>query len=276
MNGPVIGECKLCLRDPVVLENSHFLSAGIYRQLRDENGANPNPWLVTSRSAVQTSRQMTAHLLCRDCEKRFSNGGERWVLTRCSKKDGTFPLASVLSSRIPDLSSSESQTKVYFAARIPKIDISALAYFAASIFWRGSIYGWDTDGSVPVKLGPFPEQFRRYRMGSGPFPLDSRLWIAVREGKKFDRVTYPPCGGRIDKVHVYKFPMPGLAFTLTVSKNIPDTFKNMCFVSGPGNPIVVTPVVEELILRDAVKLYQRTQRVYSSRRDDSDHTFRMS
>lgn len=258
MNNPVIAQCKLCLHDKQ-LRNSHFLSAGIYRELRDDHGGNPNPWVVTSKSAVQTSRQMRAHLLCHDCEQRLSRLGESWVLAHCLRKDGTFPLASLQSSRIPDVFSPGNPTKIYCAAGIPEIDISALTYFAASIFWRGSIHGWNTDDSVPVKLGPFQEQFRAYLMGLAPFPKDSRLWIALREGEKFDRLTYPPYGGRVDTFRVYKFPMPGLAFTLMVSKNIPLSYKDMCFVRGPGNPIIVTPVVEQFILRDALKLYTRTQ-----------------
>lgn len=265
MNGAVIGECRLCLRNGVRLQRSHFLSAGIYRQLRDDTEDNPNPWLVTGNSAVQTSRQMTAPLLCRDCEQRFSKLGEDWVLAHCLKKDGNFPLASILSSRAPDVSSPGKPTRIYFAAGIPAIDVPAIAYFAASVFWRGSIYGWNTDGSVPVKLGPFQEQFRSYLMGSASFPSDSRLWVAVREGGRVDRLTYPPYGSRVDKVRVYKFPMPGLAFTLIVSRNIPAAYREMCFVYGPRNPIIVTPVVEQFIWSDAVKLYRKARAHLSPR-----------
>ena len=68
-------QCKLCLRKVSQLEGSHFLSAGIYRILRDETEKNLNPWLLTPTTAVQTSRQMKARLLCRDCEQRFSELG---------------------------------------------------------------------------------------------------------------------------------------------------------------------------------------------------------
>jgi hypothetical protein len=50
-------QCKLCLRKASQLEGSHFLSAGIYRTLRDETEKNPNPWLLPPTTAVQTSRQ---------------------------------------------------------------------------------------------------------------------------------------------------------------------------------------------------------------------------
>ncbi len=146
-------QCRLCLRDVANLEDSHYISAGIYRILRDETEKNPNPWLVTKKTAVQTSRQMTAPLLCSECEQRFSKHGETWVLGHCLRKDGSFPLASILAARIPDVWSNETATRIYHASGISEINISALAYFAASIFWRGSIHPWNDDGSIPVQSG---------------------------------------------------------------------------------------------------------------------------
>jgi hypothetical protein len=62
-----------------------------------------------------------------------------------------------LASRTPDVASVTNVTKIYFASKVPEIDVYALAYFAASIFWRGSIHPWNDDGSVPVDLGPFQD-----------------------------------------------------------------------------------------------------------------------
>jgi hypothetical protein len=176
-------QCKLCLQNVASLEDSHFLSAGIYRVLRDEREKNPNPWLLTKTTAVQTSRQMTAPLLCRACEQHFSKYGENWVLGHCLRKDRSFPLASILASKTPDVSSDKTTTRIYYASTIPEINISALAYFAASIVWRGSIHPWNDDGSIPVRLGPFQEQFRQYLMGLESFPKDCSLSVVVREGK---------------------------------------------------------------------------------------------
>ena len=250
-------QCKLCLQNVASLEDSHFLSAGIYRALRDEREKNPNPWLLTKTTAVQTSRQMTAPLLCRACEQRFSKYGENWVLGHCLRKDRSFPLASILASKTPDVSSDKTTTRIYYASTIPEINISALAYFAASIFWRGSIHPWNDDGSIPVRLGPFQEQFRQYLVGLEPFPKDCSLSVVAREGKEIDRLTYAPIGKREDNVHVYKFPMPGLGFALVVSKNIPQNYREKCFVHGPGNPIVVTTLIEKFLMDDAVKMGQQ-------------------
>jgi len=205
---------------------------------------------------------MKAPLLCFDCEQRLCKNGESWVLAHCLKKDRTFPLAaSILAASSPDLSSDETTTKIYYASGIPAINIDAISYFAASMFWRGSIHPWNEDGTCPVRLGPFEEHFRRYLMGLQPFPKDCALWVAVRQRREIDRLTYAPFGERQGNMHVYKFPMPGLAFMTVVSKNIPANFRDRCFVQGRGNPIIVTEVVETLVIADAVKMRQRAYQV---------------
>ena len=79
-------QCQLCLNRVAKLENSHFLSKGIYKRLRDDQEKNPNPYQITPKGAIQTSKQMTARLLCRACEQRFCKFGEAWVLRHCLQK----------------------------------------------------------------------------------------------------------------------------------------------------------------------------------------------
>jgi hypothetical protein len=244
------------LKSETILKDSHFLPAGIHKRLRDKNEKNPNPWVVSKKTAVQSSRQKTAHLLCFDCEQRFSKYGENWVLGHCLQQDGSFPLASILASKTPDVSSNNNPTRIYYASKIPEISISALAYFAASMFWRGSVCAWDEDGSIPVRLGPFQEQFRQYLMNMDlkAFPEDCSLLVVVREGKEIDRLTYTPIGERKGNFYAYKFPMPGLAFILAVSKNLPTNYRQASFVHGFGNPLIVTTFMEKLIEDDLVKM----------------------
>ena len=160
------------------------------------------------------------------------------------------------------MSSKDSSARVYYAAKIPEIDISALAYFGASIFWRGSIYPWNEDGSTPVRLGPFQEQFRQYLIlaNLAAFPKDCSLWGTVREGKEVSRLTHPPVGQRQGNFHIYRFPMPGLAFALTVSKNIPVLYREGCFVHAPGNPIIVTTLIEKFLEDAALRMLRQNRR----------------
>jgi hypothetical protein len=250
----VSGQCRLCLRNNVVLRDSHFLSKGIYKILRDPTAKIPDPFHITPSTSLQTSKQLKHHLLCETCECRLNGNGETWVLGKCLHRDGTFPLAHMLSRTNPDLAAAGNPTKLYYANRIPSISVSSLAYFGASIFWRGSIHPWNEDGSFPVILGPFQERFRRYLVGEESFPTDACLWVAVREGKGLDRLTHVPTLVRVDGLHAYKFPMPGLAFTLIVSKNIPARLRTLCIVHGPASPIVVTSILEDWLAQDAVRL----------------------
>jgi hypothetical protein len=236
----------------VDLRESHFIPAGVYKILRDDVEKNPHPWVLTDRSAVQTSRQMTASLLCGDCEQLFSRNGERWVLGNCLKRNGTFPLRTLVASQTPVASSPETQ--VYYAAAIPDVNIPALSYFALSIFWRGSVHAW-RQRTVHYDLGPFQEKFRQYLVGATSFPTDCALLVALRSGKDIDRLTYPPIGSRRDGHHVYKFPMPGLGFSIAVGRNIPQNIRDYCLVNGPGNPIIVTNMIEDSLKQDAAKLF---------------------
>jgi|ERR1700692_858164 hypothetical protein len=256
---PAIGQCELCLQKDAQLQESHFLSKGIYKILRDRKAKNPNPFLITKTTSVQTSRQLKRYLFCQVCEDCLNRNGEAWVLKHCLQNDGRFPLANVLALRDPNLQSPDNPTRVYYAAEIPEIRIPCLAYFAASIFWRGSVYPWNEDGSTPVELGPFQERFRRYLIGEESFPREACLWVAVREGKNVDRLTHVPMGVRRDGLHAYKFPMPGLAFTLIVGKNIPAKHRALCLVHGSGNPVVVTPILEEWLAQGAARLLQRVR-----------------
>jgi hypothetical protein len=262
----VIGTCKLCLQNDVVLQDSHFLSKGIYKILRDEGARNKDPFLITKAAIVQTSRQLKRHLLCGPCEIRLNKGGENWVLRHCLQNDGRFLLAEKLAYAKPVMSAPENSTRIYSAALVPGIDVAQISYFAASIFWRGSIYPWNDDGSIPVQLGPFQERFRRYLMGEEPFPKHACLWVAVREGKGIDRLTHVPMGARIGELHAYKFPMPGLAFTLLVSRNVPAKNRSICFDCGPGNPIIVTPVLEGWLTQQAARAVQGAKNASSIRR----------
>jgi len=250
----VLGKCRLCLQDGVELQDSHYLSKGIYKRLRSEDAKNPHPVLITKAKTIQKSSQLKAHLLCKVCEDRLNSGGESWVLRHCLQADGAFPLRDILLGRRPDLDAAGQPTKMYAGAGIPEMSVGEVAYFAASIFWRGSIYCWNEDGSVPIDLGPFQERFRRYLLGDEPFPKAATLWVTVREGGGVQQLTFTPLQERIDGLYTCKFPMPGLAFLLIVSKNTPTNSRSLCFVHGPGNPIFLTPLLEPLLLQEALKM----------------------
>jgi hypothetical protein len=250
----VVGKCKLCLQDEVELQDSHYLPKGIYKRLRSEKAQQRHPILITKTKTLATSWQLRRRLFCKACEDRLNSGGEAWILKHCLQADGAFPLRDILSGLAPDLQSPGVPTKIYFAKRIPEISVAKIAYFAASIFWRGSVHGWNEDGSVPIDLGPFQERFRKYLLGEESFPMDACLWVYVREKGRLEQLTFTPTQGKVDGLHIGRFPMPGLAFLLIVSKNTPARHRSMCLVNAPGNPIFLTPLLEPLLLDEGIRL----------------------
>jgi hypothetical protein len=251
-----LGTCKLCLSPDVVLRDSHYIPKGVYRQLRETGGC-PDPWRITSDHAVRTSKQLKAHLLCDSCEDRLSRLGEDWVMKHFLRADDTFRLQDILERHRAEVRLDGEATRVYLAAVIPEIDVAALTYFAASIFWRGSIHGWDESGHVPVSIGPYGEPMRRYLVGKADFPEHVALHIAVRERGQLSRLTATPVGKRLGAVRVYKFPLPGLALSIAVGKGLTDQMRRYCFVRGHGHPIAVTPLLEPILQRDAVNYLRR-------------------
>jgi hypothetical protein len=255
--GQILGKCKLCLRENAPLQESHSLSSAIYRSMRgNPTGGNPNPYVITHHSAKQTSKQQTAPMLCSDCEQRLSRNGESWVFANGLKADRSFPLKSVLDSRVPDVHEPNHPTKIFYGAGIPEVNVAALTYFAASMFWRFSAHPWKTDGGYSVKLGPFEDQFRQYLLGQASFPGDAVLWVTVRDTSPISHLTYIPTGERIGNMHAHRFPMPGFAFTLYVGKNVPLEYRNLCFVRGPGNPICQSSIIEPHLLREGMTMAQ--------------------
>lgn len=46
-------------------------------------GSGEDPVLVKKSTAFVSSAQARAYLLCEECERRFNDGGEDWVLKNC-------------------------------------------------------------------------------------------------------------------------------------------------------------------------------------------------
>jgi hypothetical protein len=246
-----IGKCSLCLSTDVHLQDSHYLSKGIYRALRsNKDNNNPNPYHITENSAVRSSKQFKAYLLCSNCEQNLNKNGENWVLKHCLMRKGESLLINQITKLSPD--HEEEDGTIYFSSNYPDIiNIRDLTYFAISIFWRASIYPWNDDKTIPVKLGPYGEVFRQYLMLEKPFPSNTALSIILRKKSKISGLTYFPIGSNFNGYHLYQFVIPGLAFILYVGNKVPKHCQDFCFVNGKGNPIFL-PTQFDDILKDEV------------------------
>ena len=131
----IIGTCRLCLRPAVELQDSHVMPAGIYSIVCGEHA---NPVHVNRTVAIATSKQVRAHLLCSDCEQRFSKRGEDWTIRNCWHALDDFTLHDGLGSSTAKATG--DGLHMYLTGDVPELKIDQLVYFAASVFWRAAAH----------------------------------------------------------------------------------------------------------------------------------------
>ena len=166
-----IGRCKLCLQEHKDILESHFISRKLYY-----SGKKKLEFVTPMRSAYD-AEELTAPLLCRDCEHRFSIYGENEVLRHVKPKYvlKNLPLAermAVAYARDNDVSAPR------FYAGDFNIDSDKFAYFALSIIWRRAVHEWHP-GLPKWELGQFTEQMRRHLMQETPFPENMAVIVIV-------------------------------------------------------------------------------------------------
>jgi hypothetical protein len=223
--------CRLCLEDRL-LRISHFLPAAIYNQLRAPHERNSNPVLMTGEAAIATSRQITDHLLCGDCEQRFSRLGEAWVLGSMHRPNG-FRLQDVVAALQPI--GSNAEFAYYSTAGIAGIDMDALVYFAMSVFWRASAHRWkDFSGERMggIDLGPYEEHIRRFLLG-GCFPDHTVVLVSIWPTREVIPAAHTPRRGRALGYHAFNFLIPGIEFKLLTGRQIPDLMRKACSQMSP-------------------------------------------
>jgi hypothetical protein len=245
-----IGNCALCCLDGQELQDSHFIPAGVYRVTRDESQGNPDPLKICDKGVFQDSKQVTDFLLCRGCEERLNHNGESWFLANCFRKK-RFNLLSLIEKSTPEVT--YPRMKIYLGSRIPELNVSALAYFPLSMFWRASVHRWKVNGNDNrgIELGPYEESLRKFLMGEMPFPENCVLWVSLPENlTPIASLSLAPYGGSRGTFHTYKLLVLGVGFHLLIGKGIPQQQRQLCFVRGAGNPIHKTDMLEDSVIQD--------------------------
>lgn len=261
------GICKLCLKDSD-LQKSHLISAAIYKICRTPNGkGDPSPLMITMKNVRRTSKQATAHILCRDCEQLLSRQGEDWVIPRLANKKG-FALAEMLkSSGVRGMMSSGEMT--YLAAGVKGIDLQKIIHFAMGIFWKASVHDWGSiEVTSRVKLGKYAEVARRFVLGEIPFPDEMKLLAIVSPWPLTITSIKLPMEGRRSDCRTFNFIVPGLSFILCVGKQIPSQLRQLCICTGPGHPIMEKDVAVKV--RQWAKMAWKEARVAKSILDGLD------
>jgi len=227
-------KCKLC-RKRRQLVRSHLMPAALYAMSREAGSRVSNPIMVTRETSVPTSRQIWAHLLCRECGERFNVGGEHYVLTLVY--DGThFPLLERLNVAVP---LEETNTLALYSGPAVGIDVKKLAYFALSVFWRASVHRWRAPhgGAVRNSLGQYEEPIRRYLHGVAGFPADVVVTVVACTDDASQGRSYTPCMVRGHEVPGFGMLTRGIHFRLFVGADLPQPIRNVCCFSSPRQVI---------------------------------------
>ena len=205
-----------------MLQESHLMPAALYKLARDPARKNPNPVMVTGGRASATSRQIADRFLCVDCEGRFSDGGERYVLGQCARPSGDFKVRELVEQATPLCKG--PQFRVYDVAGVLGSRTDDYLYFAASVFWRAAARAWLAAGTLRERFSlgdAYQEQFRLYLLGRAGFPANGRLLVHIWSDRAIDFTTIAPCTSRVDGERRHKFCIPGITFILFLGGQVP-------------------------------------------------------
>jgi len=216
---------------------SHLLPAGFYRLLRDPDKRNPHPIIVGQDTSIQTAAQVEGKLLCRVCEQRFNNKGERWVLQNCFRCAGEFKILDMLKTA--KALSPLDDGAIYAGAQILSVNVDALVYFAASVVWRAAARQWDfPDSRDQLSLGPYREDFRLYLVGEAGFPKSAAVWVNVWTSPV--NLCVLPRTLSAQGYRHHNFSVPGITFHVFVGQRIPLGARLACAARSPERMILLS------------------------------------
>jgi hypothetical protein len=160
------GPCKLCLRNNQALQKSHLIPAAMFRIIRKSQGS--EPVFMTAKRIRTSSRQVTAHELCWDCEQEFRAKGEDWMATQVFQGN-TFPLLNRFKYAMPDF---EQPDHAAYSGAACGIDVETIVYFGTSVLWRASLRPWTIGPAetTTLDLGRNQELLRKYLNGESGYP----------------------------------------------------------------------------------------------------------
>jgi hypothetical protein len=152
--------------------------------------------------------------------------------------------------------------KIYSAKSNPQIDSGALAFFAASVFWRAAVHHWRYLRLAPISrivLGPYQEQLRKFLLGEQRFPDSVGIWVWVSSYDQPSRAITTPHSMRYWDCHVHSFDIPGIRFMMIVGRALPDFVRLMCILNGRDQPILVSDAPDDILSTKLNELSRSTR-----------------
>jgi len=207
-----LGCCPLCTEEVKELQESHYISAGVYRIA----GRDCHPVVMTPEIFLSTSKQLKDYLLCSDCEQLLSKKGEDYVIPLLWRGGNNFPLQDLLKSTKP-LGFGRNGSLV-FSGPIVGIETDKLAYFALSMFWKASVHSWKTlNGQVvSSSLRSHEEAVRKFLSGESGFPSGILIKVSVCSDPLSQGVVFPPHEWTNEIYTGYEMTLLGVCFTMVV------------------------------------------------------------
>ena len=236
------GVCRLCLEERMLCD-SHLAPAGLYKYCK---APEIGPISFSPHKIEVANEEVTAYLLCEDCEQLLSKEGENWLLPKLATIEKTFPFYDILAKGTPD--TIEGGVSAYACSRNPEIAFRKLTNFAIGVFWKASVYSWKKNTSAKlIELGPYREQFRLFLSERKLFPASAVLTIGVfPPDKAVIGFNLPSIRGKHPH-HQFLFYIPGMIFILNVGNGIPAEEKQTCFFSNHLHPIILVDLSKELL-----------------------------
>jgi hypothetical protein len=188
---------------------------------------------------------MAAHLLCAECEHKFKLR-EDTALALMNGKKG-FPLLDRMKLA---LTVGQGDKVLTFSGATMGVDTDALAYFAVSLLWRGSVHEWSTlkGQTTSVSLGKYEERIRRYLLGETGLPEGAYVLVAVCVDVGAQNTIFPPHPLDGSKYRTYSTLVRGLWFHIVVDDEaLSAETSRLCCVKSPRKLIFLKNCSDEFL-----------------------------
>lgn len=256
-----LGTCRLCLTPTVELRDSHFVPRSFYKMFH-ERGL---PVTASAEVSMISGQQASAYLLCDGCEQKFNLGGEKWIRANCWQDPNRFPLRSALLASGPSRYSSGDLT-MFETAGLPDVDREKLVYFGTSVIWRGAVHKWHMPSGdpVPICLGRYEDDFRRYLLGEAGFPQSAVMLVSVAasmDEMKNKSFTFPWLFKRENGHHQLKVVAPGITYQLFVGNVLPPAPRKMCTLRSKAGFVYMSKRTDDVNLQGNLEMLKTSKRV---------------
>jgi len=229
----MFGKCKLCLKGKN-LQASHLIPASMYRIIRRSQGS--DPVFMTAKYIVTSSRQITGHELCWNCEQMLREKGEDYMSGQVFQ-GSDFPLLNTFKYALPDWAQRDHAA---FSGTACGVDTEKLVYFGASVLWRSSLRRWTIgpDETTTVDLRTHQESLRQYLHGEASFPEGAVIVTACTDFES-QGYFFSPCAIRDGFVAGYAVLMLGVYYRFFFAPGVPSDFNRYSCVHSERKRIIV-------------------------------------